>query len=80
MREYKFIKLQQQGLAVPDSDSMKPAKTLIPDKYNTWMELKKTNRIKYSTKALLELRYQGFIKEEVRSCANISSALDKLIV
>ena len=50
MREDKFMKQQQQDLAVPNSDSVKPNKPLIPDKYNNRMELKKIERIKYFTK------------------------------
>ena len=50
MREYKVLKLQQQGLDVPNSDSVKLDKSFIPDKYKNWMELKKLKRIKYFTK------------------------------
>ena len=45
MREVKFLKLQQQDLAVPNSDSVKPAKSFIPYKYNNRMKLKKLKRI-----------------------------------
>ena len=41
--------------------------------------MKKLNRIKYFTKALLELRYREFSEDEVNSCANITSAVEKLI-
>ena len=44
------------------------------------MELKKLKRIKYFTKALLELRDGGFIEEEVSICANITDAVEKLIL
>ena len=63
MREDKFIKQQQQCLAVPNAYSVKPTKSLIPYKYKNWMELNKLKRIKYFTKALLELRSQGFSEE-----------------
>ena len=63
--EDTVMKRQQQGPAVPNSDSVKPSKPLIPDKYNNRMNLKKLKRIKYSTKALLELRAQGFSEEEL---------------
>ena len=56
MREDKVMKRQQQGLAVPNSDSVKPAKPFIPDKYENLINLKKPKRIKYFTKALLEIR------------------------
>ena len=41
MREYKIEKQQQQSLAVTNPYSMKPYKSLIPDRYKNWMELKK---------------------------------------
>ena len=44
------------------------------------MELKKLKREKYFTNALLELRAQGFSEEEVSSCANITTAAEKVIV
>ena len=50
IREDKFMKRQKLGLAVPNSYIMKPAKSLVPDKYNNQMELKKLKRIKYFTK------------------------------
>ena len=59
---------------------MKPEKSLIPDKYTNSMELNKINRIKYFTKSLLELRDQGFSEEEVSSCANITAAVEMLIL
>ena len=71
------MKLQQQCLAVPNSDSMKPAKTFIPDKYNNCMNLKKLKRVKYFTKAILELRVWDFSEEEVSSCANITAVAEK---
>ena len=80
MREDKVMKLKLQGLVVPNSDSMKPAKSLIPDKYNNRMELKKNKKINYFTKSILELRYQVFSEEDVSSCANITAAAEKLIV
>ena len=79
MREDKVMKRQQQDLAVPNSDSVKPNKPFIPDKYNNRMELKKIERIKCFTKELLETKAQGFSAEEVSRCANITSALEKLI-
>ena len=80
MRENTYMKRQQQSLSVPNSDSVKPSKPLIPDKYNNSMNLKKFKRIKYFTKALLELRDKGFSEEEMRSCANITDAVEKLIM
>ena len=53
MREDKVMKRQQQGLAVPNSDSVYPAKSFIPDKYKNRMEPKKIRRIKNFAKALL---------------------------
>ena len=44
------------------------------------MNLKKLKRIKYFAKTLLELRDWGFSEEEVSSCANTTSVVDKLIV
>ena len=46
MREYKVMKQQHQGIAVPNSDSVKPYKSFTPDKYNNEMELKKLKRMK----------------------------------
>ena len=60
MREDKVMKRQQQGLAVTNSDSMKPEKSFIPDKYKNWTELKKIKGINFLAKALLELRAQVF--------------------
>ena len=42
--------------------------------------MKKLKRIKYSIKALLELRARGFSEDEVRSCANITASVDNMIV
>ena len=80
MREDKVMKRQQQGIAVPNSDSVKTDKSLISDKYINQMELKKLKRIKYFTKSLLELRALGFIEEEVSSCSNITAAAEKMNV
>ena len=44
------------------------------------MEPKKLKRRKYFTNALLEIGVWVFIEEELRSCANIISAVEKLIV
>ena len=44
------------------------------------MELKEIKKITYFTKALLEFRTQGFIEEEVIRCANITAAVERLIV
>ena len=74
------MKRQQRGLNITNSDSLKPAKPCITDKYNNRMKLKKLKRIKYFTKALLELRARGFREEVVIICANIKSAVEKLIV
>ena len=74
------MKQKQQGIAVPNSYIVKPDKSFIPDKFNNQMELKKINRIKYSTKALLELRDWGFSEEDVSRCANITDVVEKLIV
>ena len=52
-REDKVTKQQQQGLAVPNPYSVKPAKSLIPYKYNNPVELKKIKRGKYFTKEIL---------------------------
>ena len=59
---------------------MNPAKSFIPDKYNNHIELNKLNRIKYFTKSILEIRAWEFSEEGVISCANITSAEEKLIV
>ena len=59
---------------------MNPAKSFIPDKYNNQMELKKLNRIKYFTKALLELRVWGFREGQVKSSANITAVVENLVV
>ena len=80
MREYKVTRLQQQGIAVPNLDRIKSAKSFIPDKYNNWMELNKTKMVKYFTKALMELRDQGFSEEQVIRCANITYAVENLIM
>ena len=80
MREDIVIKRKQQGLAVPNSDNVKPEKPFIPDKYNNHMNLKKLKRIKYFTKATLELRGRGFSEEKVSICANIIAEVEKLIV
>ena len=74
------MKRQQIGLDVPNPDSMKPANSFIPDKYINRTELNKIKRIKYFTKALLELRAQGFSEEEVSICDNITDAVEKMIV
>ena len=74
------MKRQQKGLAVPNSDSVKPEKSFIPDQYNNLMELKKLKKINYFNKELLELRSWGFSEEEVSSCANITATVEKLIV
>ena len=80
MRVEKFMKRQQQGLDVPNSDSVKPAKLFIPDKYKSKTEPNKLKRIKYFNKALLETRAWGFSEEETRICANITAAVDNMIV
>ena len=59
---------------------MEPAKPFIPDKYINREKLKKLKRIKYFTKALMELRPRGFSEEEVISCANITAAVEKMIM
>ena len=46
IREDKVMKLQQQGLAIPNSDSVKPAKPFITDKYKNCMNPNKIERIK----------------------------------
>ena len=80
MMEDKVMKRQQQGLSITNSDSVNPDKHFIPDNYNNGINLKKTKRINYFIKALLDLLYWGFIEEEVSSCANITTAAEKLIV
>ena len=80
MREDKFMKRQQQGPTVPNLDSVKTAKSFIPDKYNNRMELNKLKRMKYFTKALLDLIGRVFSEQEVGSCFNIKSAVEKLIL
>ena len=80
MKEDKFTKRQQQCLAVSNLYSVKPSKSFIPDHYNNWVELKKLRRIKYFTKALLELRAWGFNEGEGISCDNITAAVEKLIL
>ena len=79
MREDKVMKRQQQGLDVTNSDTVKPAKPFITDSYNNWVELKKLERITYYTKELLELRARAFSEEKLSRCANIKSAVEKLI-
>ena len=74
------MKQKQQGLSVPNSYSAKTAKPIIPDKYNNCMNLNKVKRIKQITKELLALRAWGFSKQEVSRCANITSAVENLIV
>ena len=74
------MKQQQRGLAVRNPDSTKPDKSLIPDKYNNQIEMKKNEWIEYFTKALLELRAQVFSDEVVSICANITAAVEQLIV
>ena len=59
---------------------MNPDKPSIPEKDNNKTDLKTLNSKKYFTKALLELGAQGFSEEEVSSCANIITEVDKLIV
>ena len=44
IRENKIMKIQQQGFAIPNSDSLKPAKPFIPDKYTNLMEQNKPRR------------------------------------
>ena len=78
--KYTVMKQQQQGISVTNSDIVNPAKPFIPDKYNNRMNLKKLKRIKYFTKALLELIARVFSEEEVRICANITASVEKLIV
>ena len=80
MRVDKFMRWQQRGLAVPNSDSVKPAKPFIPDKYNNRMELNKLKRLKYFNKSLLEIRDQSFSEEEVSSCANITAEMENLVM
>ena len=74
------MKQQQQGIAVPNSDSVNIDKPFITDNYNSRMNIKKPKRIKYFTKSLLELRSQGFSEEEVIIGDNITDAVEKLIV
>ena len=74
------MKQKQRCLAVPKSDSVKPAKPFIPDKYNNCMNLQKIKRIKYFTKSLLKLRAWGFSEEEVIRCENITDTVENLIV
>ena len=59
---------------------MKSAKPFILDNYNNQMEMKKLKRIKYFTKVLLELGSWSFSEEEVSSCANITAAVEKIIL
>ena len=75
MREDKVMKRQQQGLAIPNPDSVNTAKSFIPDKYSNFMGLNKLKRIKYFTKSLLELRARVFSEEEVSRCSNITYAV-----
>ena len=74
------MKQQQQGISVTNSDIVNPAKPFIPDKYNNRMNLKKLKRIKYFTKALLELIARVFSEEEASRCANVTAAVEKLNV
>ena len=80
MREDIVMKRQQQGLAVPNSDSVMPVKPFISEKYYNQMNLKTLKRIKYFTKALLEPIAQGFGEEGVISCSNTAAAVEKLIL
>ena len=80
IREDKFLKWQQQGLAVIDSYSVNTEKPFIPDKYSNNTELKKLKSKNYSTKEILELVAWGISEEELGRCANITAAVDNLIV
>ena len=80
MREDTVMTRQQRGVAFTNSDSVKPAKPFIPDNYKNHMNLKKLKRINYFTKALLKLIAWVFSEEELSRCANIISAVEKLIV
>ena len=60
MGEDKYTKRKQQGIAIPNPYIVNPVKPFITDKYKNHMELNKIKSIKYFTKALLELLYQGF--------------------
>ena len=71
---------KKRDLAITNSDSLSPAKPFIPDKYNNHMNLKKIMKIKYFTKALLELIARVFSEEEVSRCANNITAVEKLVV
>ena len=64
------MKQQQQGLDFPNSDSARPDKPFITDKYNNNTNLNKLKKIKYFTKELLKLRAWAFSEE----------AAEKLIV
>ena len=79
MREDTVMK-KKRDLAITNSDSLSPAKPFIPDKYNNHMNLKKIMKIKYFTKALLELIARVFSEEEVSRCANNITAVEKLVV
>ena len=74
------MKQRQRGISVTNSDSVKPVKLFIPNKYNNLMNLNKIKRIKYFTKALLEPRAWGFSEEDVSSRAKITAIVENLIV
>ena len=80
MREDTVMKQEQQGLSVPNPDIVKPSKPFILGKHNNRINLKKFERVKYFTKALLELSGWGFSEQDVSSCANIIAAVENLIV
>ena len=63
MREDKVMKLKQQGLDITNSYIVNPYEPFIPYKYNNCTELNKLKRGAYFNKALLELRYWGFIEK-----------------
>ena len=67
IRENKVMRIQQQGLAIPNSDSVKPAKPFIPDKYNNWMEMKKLKRKKTLPRHSCNLDLVDLLKRRLES-------------
>ena len=57
MREDKFTNRKQQGISVPNPDSINPEKSFISDKYNSQTEIK---RKKYLAKELMKVGDRGF--------------------
>ena len=46
MREDNITKQHQLGIATTNPDIVNPEKPIIQDKYNNWMDMKKTQEVK----------------------------------